>query len=160
MIHASVIKSKHFSALPVDPSQRPVTRRFDVFFDLRLNNGWAYNRDAVDMRRHRSHYDVTVMLSRWIWIKLLLSDHNKAQHSANHVHNSWDVPYIHSQRMRFAQFLPVESYVLHYTTISKALFWLKIFVIVFIFPRVRMIESHHWFSHLFGTKLLLEAMMA
>ena len=42
-------------------SQRPVTRSFDVFFDLRLKNGWANNRDADDLRRHRAHYDVTVM---------------------------------------------------------------------------------------------------
>ena len=38
------------------PAQRPVTRSFDVFFDLRLNN-----RDAGDLRRHTTHYDVTVM---------------------------------------------------------------------------------------------------
>ena len=31
------------------PSQRPVTRSFDVFFDLRLS------------KRHRAHYDVIVM---------------------------------------------------------------------------------------------------
>ena len=42
------------------PSQRPVTRSIDVFFDLRLN-GSANNRDAGDLRHHRSHYDVTVM---------------------------------------------------------------------------------------------------
>ena len=35
------------------PSQRPVTWSFDVFFDLRLNNG--------ELKRHRTHYDVTVM---------------------------------------------------------------------------------------------------
>ena len=36
------------------PSQRPVTRSFDVFFDL-------VDCDAGDLRRHRGHYDVTVM---------------------------------------------------------------------------------------------------
>ena len=41
------------------PSQRPVTRSFDVFFDLRLN--WGNNREAGDLRRHRAHYDVIVM---------------------------------------------------------------------------------------------------
>ena len=43
------------------PSQRPVTRNFDVFFDLRLNNGWANHREAGDLRRHqyRAHYGVT-----------------------------------------------------------------------------------------------------
>ena len=40
------------------PAQKPVTRSYDVFFDLRrnkrLNNQW---------RRHRAYYDVTVMVS-------------------------------------------------------------------------------------------------
>ena len=46
------------------PSQRPVTQIFDVFFDLRLNNSWVNNREVGDLRRHRAHYDVTVM-SAW-----------------------------------------------------------------------------------------------
>ena len=43
------------------PAQRPVTRNFDVFFDLRLNKrlskerwGWLYETPST-------HYDVTVM---------------------------------------------------------------------------------------------------
>ena len=47
------------------PAQRPVTRSFDVFFDLRLNswiNGWVNNREARDLMRYRTHYDVTVMI--------------------------------------------------------------------------------------------------
>ena len=51
------------SPLPGDfPAQRPVTRSFDVFFDLRPNKrlskqwwGWWFE------RHHRTHYDVTVM---------------------------------------------------------------------------------------------------
>ena len=43
------------------PTQRPVTRSFDVFFGLHLNNGWVNNREAGDLRRHRAHYDVIVM---------------------------------------------------------------------------------------------------
>ena len=43
------------------PSQRPVTRSFIVLFDLRLKNGWVNNREAGDLRRHRAHYDATVM---------------------------------------------------------------------------------------------------
>ena len=45
------------------PSQRSVTRCFCAFFDLCLNKpGWANNRDAGDLRRHRAHYyDVIVM---------------------------------------------------------------------------------------------------
>ena len=44
------------------PTQRPLTRSFDVFYDLRLN-GWINNCEAGDLRRHRTHYDVTVMNS-------------------------------------------------------------------------------------------------
>ena len=36
--HDDVIKWKHFPVTGEFPSQRPVTRSFDVFFDLRLNN--------------------------------------------------------------------------------------------------------------------------
>ena len=42
-------------------AQRPVTRSFDVFFDLRLNKRLKNNRDAGDLRHHRAHYDVTAM---------------------------------------------------------------------------------------------------
>ena len=49
------------------PAQRPVTRSFDVFFDLRLNEGWVNNREADDLRRHRAHYDVTVMQLTWLF---------------------------------------------------------------------------------------------
>ena len=38
--------------------QRPVTRCFDVFFDLRLNK-----RLSKQSSRHRVHYDVAVMES-------------------------------------------------------------------------------------------------
>ena len=42
-------------------SQSPVTRSFDVFFDLSLNKRLGKNREAGDLRRHRAHYDVTAM---------------------------------------------------------------------------------------------------
>ena len=41
--------------------QRPVARSFDVFYDVQTND-WANHRDAGDFRRHRAHYDLTVML--------------------------------------------------------------------------------------------------
>ena len=46
------------------PAQRPVTRSFDVFFDLRPNKRLIDNREAGDLRRYRAHYDVTVMLEQ------------------------------------------------------------------------------------------------
>ena len=38
------------------PAQRPVTRSFDVFFDLRINKSLSY------LRRHRTRYGVTVII--------------------------------------------------------------------------------------------------
>ena len=43
------------------PAQRPVTRSFDVFFDLYLNKRLRNNREAGDLRRYGAHYDVIVM---------------------------------------------------------------------------------------------------
>ena len=43
------------------PARRPVTRIFDVFFDLGLINSWVNSGKAGDLRRHLAHYDVTVM---------------------------------------------------------------------------------------------------
>ena len=43
------------------PSQRPVTRNFDVSLIYAWINGWVNNREGDDLRRHRTHYDVTVM---------------------------------------------------------------------------------------------------
>ena len=47
------------------PAQRPVTRSFDVFFDLRWINGWVNNREAGDLRSYRAHYDVALMFWRF-----------------------------------------------------------------------------------------------
>ena len=43
------------------PAQRPVTRSFDVFFDLRRNKRLSKHSEAGYLRRHRAHYDVIVM---------------------------------------------------------------------------------------------------
>ena len=45
------------------PTQRPVTRNFDIFFDLAWINGWVNIREASDLRRHCAHYDVIVMMA-------------------------------------------------------------------------------------------------
>ena len=44
------------------PTQRPVTRSFNVFFDLRLMNRWVNIREAGDLRHQCVHFDVSVML--------------------------------------------------------------------------------------------------
>ena len=55
------------------PSQRPVTRSFDVFIDRRKKNGWVKIWYAGDLRCHHVHYDVNVMrgciLCRGIFVR-------------------------------------------------------------------------------------------
>ena len=43
------------------PAQRPVTRSFDFSLICAWINRWENNREAGDLRRHRSRYDVIVM---------------------------------------------------------------------------------------------------
>ena len=43
------------------PVQRPVARSFDVFLICSGINSRVNNRDTGDLRRHRAHYDVTIM---------------------------------------------------------------------------------------------------
>ena len=44
------------------PAQRPVTRSFDIFCDLRLNKRLSKQSWGWWLRRYRAHYDVIVML--------------------------------------------------------------------------------------------------
>ena len=54
------------------PSQRPVTRSFDVFHYLRLNKRLSNNREARDLRRYRAQYGVIVMcVSICLWVKAI-----------------------------------------------------------------------------------------
>ena len=73
--HDDVIKWKHFSTLlaicawnsPFTgefPSQRLLTRRFDVSLICDWINGWVNNREAGDLRLHRAHNGVTVIISQ------------------------------------------------------------------------------------------------
>ena len=43
------------------PTQRPVTRSFEFSLICVWINGWVNNGEAGDLRRYRTHYDVTVM---------------------------------------------------------------------------------------------------
>ena len=51
-IHRSPVNSPHKGQL---------THSFDVFFDLRLNDGWVNNREAGDLKGYHAHYDVIVI---------------------------------------------------------------------------------------------------
>ena len=60
------------------PSQRPVTRSFDVSFICAWIDGWVNNREAGDLGRHRAHYDVIVMDS-------LVAGPYATQSNVNHI---------------------------------------------------------------------------
>ena len=45
-------------------TQRPVTRSFDVSLICAWINDWVNNRETGDLRRHRAHYDVTLMITQ------------------------------------------------------------------------------------------------
>ena len=70
--HDDVIKWKHFPRYwpfvrgihrsPVDSPHKGQDRGALMFSLIcAWTNGWANNRDAADLRRHHTHYDITVM---------------------------------------------------------------------------------------------------
>ena len=67
------------------PTQRPVTRNFDVFFFISAwTNGWANNRDTGDLRRHHAHYYYSVIDGlgvhpSWFHMKWLAQNSEKVQ---------------------------------------------------------------------------------
>ena len=78
------------------PAQRPVTRNFDVFFDLRLNEDWANDQEAGDLRRHRPHYYVTVMFGAG------LLDGTRPSLDAMLTYHQLVIIGIHEHRIRYA----------------------------------------------------------
>ena len=62
--HDDVIKWKHFPRyffVRGIHSQRPVAWSFDASLICAWTDGYGNNQDAGELRRHRTHYDVTVM---------------------------------------------------------------------------------------------------
>ena len=55
------------------PSQRPVTRNL-FLWSAPWINGWVNNREGGDLRRHRAHYDVIVMICMVSWLQEFESD--------------------------------------------------------------------------------------
>ena len=45
------------------PTQRPVTQSFNVIWSTHELTVQVNNREAGDLRRHRAHYDIIVMLN-------------------------------------------------------------------------------------------------
>ena len=88
-------------------AQMPVARGFDGFFGLRLNE--VNNREAVDLRRHRAHVDVTAMLSKCLFCNLL-NELRKTFWPVNELHlekqqGLWMTQYIALFTSRFVLYL-------------------------------------------------------
>ena len=77
-VHDDLIKWKHFPRYwpfvrgihrsPVNSPHKGQWRGTSMFsLIFAWTNVWPNNRDAGDLRRHRAHYDVTVMLLSVIW---------------------------------------------------------------------------------------------
>ena len=69
------------------PAQTPVTRSFNVFFDLHLNKRLRNHCEAGDLRRHRAYYDVCVMAK---WPSMMAQWHANAFHiTVPHYCSAW-----------------------------------------------------------------------
>ena len=63
-------------SIPLTKVSAESVRSFGVSFDLRLKEGWVNSRDAVDLRRHRAHCGVTVMVIYTLYKVVPLARHN------------------------------------------------------------------------------------
>ena len=114
VLHDDVIKWKHFPRYwplvrgihrsPVNSPHQGQWRRA-LMFSLICTwiNGWVNSGDIGDLRRHRAHYDVTVM--GMIWKSLYLRAHQRSFvvshfHSRKiiYYHISWMNIYAHCKR--------------------------------------------------------------
>ena len=80
--HDDVIKWKHFPRYwpfvrgihrsPVNSPHKGQWRGALFSLICAQINGWVNNRKAGDLRRHRAHYDVTVMYMWFLWQKAIM----------------------------------------------------------------------------------------
>ena len=72
------------------PTQRPVTRSFDVTLICARINAWVNNREAGDLRRYRPHCDVIVMIS-WTLSLLVQVMACCLSVSSHHLNQCWSI---------------------------------------------------------------------
>ena len=98
-------------------------------------NGWVNNREAGDLRRHRAHYDVTVMWDEYAIIRLPL------EQSWHHLPvDTWNESSGESTHWPLGDFI----------IIFKLIYWLMAEVFLVKLPWVdchptSLIVSQHWF---------------
>ena len=92
--HDDVIKWKHF------PRYWPCVRESSSHQWRAWTNGWADNRDAGDLLRHRAHNDVTVIIVPWVhihWADKTLQ-YNGRELTLSRVPESLQNPFVSSKR--------------------------------------------------------------
>ena len=80
---------REFTGTGEFPTRRPVTRSFDVFFDLRLNKRLS-KQSCCDLRRYRAHYDVIVM-THWDVVITQSSIDGLVQERRNYIANALEL---------------------------------------------------------------------
>ena len=70
------------------PAQRPVTRALMFSVICAWINSWVNNREAGDLRRHRTQYDVSVMLQYLVLIWPMVSVRRSINLLANNIISS------------------------------------------------------------------------
>ena len=104
--HDDVIKCKHFPRYwpfvrgihrsPVNSPHKGQWRE-DLMFSLIYAwiNGWVNNREAGDLRRHRTHYDVTLMgvMHRGEWSHFTYSDIKVCHQFYEYTENKFTAPH-------------------------------------------------------------------
>ena len=82
------------------PTQKLVTRNFDVSFICTWTNSWANNRGAGYLGRHRVHYDITLMVCHLfllqpaylIWFQRVVYERQSSLHQKvpfSLIHGGW-----------------------------------------------------------------------
>ena len=83
--------------------QRPVTRSFEFSSICAWINVWVNNREAGDLKRHRTHYDITVMYfteKGFIPIRIQGSETTVSSHQRDINTLCWIHLRVHSRRNR------------------------------------------------------------
>ena len=133
--------------------------RGDLVFSLicAWTNGWVNNRDAGDLRRNRTHYDVTIMYtgSLHYWHPPVIVTHGIT-------HGHWDnhtifmmclkqpsIIWMNEWHPSFNTLRPRKMAAVLQTTFSNAFSWMKIFEFRLKFHwnwflRVQLTTYHHW----------------
>ena len=140
------------------PTQRPVTRSFDVYFDLRLNKrlykqswGWWFVMLLCPLWRHSNDIPNLNPLKRAKPTCILIEDGGRTMGSFTNKHKCKENQLKHHFRNTTLNTLrPRQMDAISQTTFSNAFSWMKMFEFRLkfhwsLFPGVQLTIFQHWF---------------